>query len=224
MVSDSHVRAALAFALAVMLPLVAGCRREGPVRVPQGYLFEKGPYQGFYDPSGRLIRLLYDQNGDKKADVVILFHPNGAVRQVEADTNYDGVVDRWQSYNTSGVLEKEGYSRRGGKTPDTWEYFDATGAVIRRELDEDGSGKVNRVEMFEKGRLVAVGLDTDRDGKIERWQTWSGGRLVSEELDVDGDGIADRRLRYGPTGMLAGVDVLTRPRQAAQAKPAATSR
>jgi hypothetical protein len=212
------VRAAFAFGL-TMMAVVAGCRREGPVRVAQGYLFEKGPYQGFYDSGGHLIRLLYDQNGDKKADVVILFYPSGVVRQVEADTNYDGVVDRWQYYNESGQLEKEGYSRRGGKKPDTWEYFDRAGAVIRREVDEDGSGQVDRVEMFEKGYLVAVGLDTDRDGKIERWQTWSGGRLVSEELDIDGDGIADRRLRYGPHGTVAGVDVLTRPRQAAQATP-----
>ena len=213
------MRAALVSGLALTMAVLAGCRREGPQRVPQGYLFEKGPYQGFYDTNGRLTRLLYDQNGDKKADVVILFHPNGAVKQVEADTNYDGVIDRWQTYNEQGQLEKEGYSRRGGKTADTWEYYDKTGAVIRRELDEDGTGKVDRVEMFQKGRLVAVGLDTDRDGKIERWQTWSDGRLVSEELDIDGDGIADRRLRYGPGGTVAGVDVLTRPRQAAQATP-----
>jgi antitoxin component YwqK of YwqJK toxin-antitoxin module len=216
------VRAALASSLAFAAGLaltLAGCRREGPQKIPQGYLFEKGPYQGFYDPNGRLTRLLYDQNGDKKADVVILFYPSGVVKQVEADTNYDGIVDRWQSYNEQGQLEKEGYSRRGGKTADTWEYYDKTGAVIRRELDEDGTGKVDRVEMFQKGQLVAVGLDTDRDGKIERWQTWTSGRLVSEELDIDGDGIADRRLRYGPGGTVTGVDVLTHPRQAAQATP-----
>jgi hypothetical protein len=73
--------------------------------------------------------------------------------------------------------------------------------------------------MFQKGRLVAVGLDTDRKGKIARWQTWDGGRLISEEIDIDGDGVADRRLRYGANGMVAGVEVLTRPKQAAQATP-----
>jgi antitoxin component YwqK of YwqJK toxin-antitoxin module len=166
-----------------------------------------------------LTRLLYDQNGDKKADVVILFWPNGRVKQLEADNNFDGVVDRWQYYSELGQLEKEGYSRRGGKTADTWEYYDKTGAIVRREVDEDGAGTVDRVEMFQKGRLVAVGLDTDRNGKIERWQTWDGGRLVSEELDIDGDGIADRRLRYATGGVLAGVEVLTRPKQAAAATP-----
>ena len=80
-----------------MLTLVctAACHRQVPERVAQGYLFEKGPYQGFYDPSGKLMRLLYDQNGDKKADVVMLFYPSGRPKQVEADTDFDGKIDHW---------------------------------------------------------------------------------------------------------------------------------
>ncbi len=185
------------------------CREAGRDPAPQGYLFEKGPYQGFYDPSGKLMRLLYDQNGDKKADVVMLFYPNGRPRQVEADTDFDGQIDRWQYYSERGVIEKEGYSRRGGKQPDTWQYFDAKGAVVRREIDEDGDGRVDRTETIQEGRVVAVGIDGDGDGRIERWQTWVRGRMVSEEIDTDGDGITDRRLRYGPDGRVVAVEVLT---------------
>jgi len=89
--------------LALLLP--AACEKSGPEPAPQGYLFEKGPYQGFYDPNGKLIRLLYDQNGDKKADVVMLFYPNGKPKQVEADTDFDGKIDRWQYYTESGAIE-----------------------------------------------------------------------------------------------------------------------
>jgi antitoxin component YwqK of YwqJK toxin-antitoxin module len=177
--------------------------------VAEGYLFEKGPYQGFYDPNGKLMRLLYDQNGDKKADVVMLFYPSGRPKQVESDTDFDGKIDRWQYYSQNGVVEKEGYSRKGGTQPDTWQYFDTKGNLTRREIDENGDGLVDRTENFQNGRVAAVGVDSDGDGKIERWQTWIGGRLVSEELDTDGDGISDRRLRYGPGGRLAGMDILT---------------
>ena len=210
MVSDSWVRAAFLLFVPLILVGAGSCRRQQvPERVAEGYLFEKGPYQGFYDGSGKLTRLLYDQNGDKKADVVMLFHPNGKPRQVEADTDFDGKIDRWQYYSEKGVAEKEGYSRAGTAQPDTWQYFDAKGNLTRREIDENGDGKIDRTENFQDGRVVAVGVDSDGDGKIERWQTWVAGRVVSEELDTDGDGISDRRLRYGANGHLVGMDNLT---------------
>jgi antitoxin component YwqK of YwqJK toxin-antitoxin module len=199
------------FLLTVPLTFVsaAACQRQQkPERVAEGYLFEKGPYQGFYDGAGKLTRLLYDQNGDKKADVVMLFYPNGRLRQVEADTDFDGKIDRWQYYSELGVAEKEGYSSAGNAKPDTWQYFDAKGNLTRREIDENEDGKVDRIESFQNGRVVAVGIDSDGDGKIERWQTWVDGRVVSEELDIDGDGISDRRLRYGANGRLVGMDNL----------------
>jgi len=200
----------LLLAVPLAVAAAAGCRRDQkPERVAEGYLFEKGPYQGFYDGGGKLTRLLYDQNGDKKADVVMLFYPNGKPRQVEADSDFDGKIDRWQYYSEKGVAEKEGYSRAGNATPDTWQYFDVKGNITRREIDENGDGKVDRVENFQNGRVAAVGIDSDGDGKIERWQTWVGGRMVSEEIDSDGDGISDRRLRYGANGQFAGMDVLT---------------
>lgn len=198
-------------ALLTTVALATACsRNSGPQPIPQGYLFEKGPYQGFYSPNGKLIRLLYDQNGDKKADVVMIFHPNGAISSAEADTDQDGVVDRWQQYTASGVLEKEGYSRRSKGKPDLWQYPDKQGRITRRELDEDSDGQIDRTEAFQNSQLSAVGIDGDRDGKIERWQTWQMGRMTREELDLNADGIPDRRLRYSPAGGLIGVDMMNR--------------
>jgi hypothetical protein len=212
------VRARL-LVLPLALSCAAACTPEAPEPVREGYLFEKGPYQGFYGGNGKLIRLLYDQNGDKKADVIMLFYPNGRPQQVEADTDFDGKVDRWQYYSEKGVLEKEGSSSKGTAQPDTWQYYDAKGTVTRREFDENADGKVDRTENILAGRVASVGLDADGDGKIERWQTWSAGHVVSEELDTDGDGIGDRRLRYGPGGRLLGMDILS-----GRAGAAATSR
>ena len=108
------MRAALVFFVRLILVGAGSCRRQQvPERVAEGYLFEKGPYQGFYDGRGKLTRLLYDQNGDKRADVVMLFYPSGRPKQVEADTDFDAKIDRWQYYSERGVAEKEGYSRAG---------------------------------------------------------------------------------------------------------------
>jgi hypothetical protein len=211
------VRAVSALFVPLVFIYAAACTPQAPERVAQGYLFEKGPYQGFYGGDGKLIRLLYDQNGDKKADVVMTFYPNGRPKQVEADTDFDGAIDRWQYYSEAGLVEKEGSSRKGTAQQDTWQYFDAKGNVTRREVDETGDGKVDRTENLQDGRVVSVGVDSNGDGKIERWQTWSGGRAVSEELDIDADGIMDRRLRYGPGGRLLGMDTLA-------ARAGATSR
>jgi hypothetical protein len=204
----------LALAAIVMLG-TASCGRE-PQPSPEGGLFEKGPYQAIYGPDGRITRLLHDGNRDKVADVVTLFHPNGKPRQTEIDADYDGAVERWQSFSLSGTLEKEAMARRKPSTPDLWLYHDAAGAVIRRELDEDGDGVVDWIEHFEAGHLARVEVDSDRDGRIDRWQAlsidrWqalSEDRLIQEDVDTDGDGVADRRLRYDANGDLIGLDVL----------------
>jgi hypothetical protein len=199
---------------------LASCgRSQKPGPVPRAYLFEKGPYQGVYGPDGKMLRLLYDANGDKRADVVTLFHPNGAPRQAEIDTDFDGVVDRWQYFSTTGALEREGWARRRPGTVDTWEYRSADGSPFRREIDEDGNGSVDRTETFFERKLVGVAMDSDRNGRVDRWQRWHNGRLLQEEIDTDGDGIPDRRLRYGASGDVAGFEIIWPPARTASASP-----
>jgi hypothetical protein len=206
--------------LAVTGIILASCgRSQKPGPVPRAYLFEKGPYQGVYGPDGKLLRLLYDANGDKRADVVTLFYPNGVPRQAEIDTDFDGVVDRWQYFSTTGALEKEGWARRRPGTVDTWEYLSADGSPIRREIDEDGNGTVDRTETFFERKLVGVAMDSDRNGRVDRWQRWHNGRLLQEEIDTDGDGIPDRRLRYGVNGDVAGFEIIWQPARAASLSP-----
>jgi hypothetical protein len=124
--------------------LLAACdsRPSGP-RI---HLIEKGPYQALYDPRGRLERLVYDRNGDGKAEVVTLFATTGKPLRAEIDSDGDGTVDRWEYFRTDGALEKVGLSRRRNAQPDEWDFPDAAGGLARRELDEDGDGTVDRVE------------------------------------------------------------------------------
>jgi hypothetical protein len=210
--------AAAAVACAILL---AACgRSQKPAPVPRAYLFEKGPYQGVYGPDGKILRLLYDANGDKRADVVTFFHQNGAPRQAEVDTDFDGVVDRWQYFSMAGVLEKEGWARKRPGKVDTWEHRGPGGVPVRREIDEDGNGSVDRTEIFFESKLVGVAMDSDRNGRVDRWQRWHSGRLLQEEIDTDSDGIPDRRLRYDASGDVAGLEIIwKRPARAASASP-----
>jgi hypothetical protein len=135
---------------AVTLTGIAACA-PGPERVtpspsPAGILHQKGPYQAYYGPDGKIERLLQNVDGDGRADAVILYWPNGKVRAGEIDSDRDGTVDRWEYYSPDGVVEKVGTSRRNGARPDQWDIIDGNDRVVRREFDDDGDGKVDRSE------------------------------------------------------------------------------
>ena len=52
--------------------------------------------------------------------------------RVELDTNEDGIVDRWESYNQAGTLEKVGTSQENDGRVDTWAYPAADGSTAAR--------------------------------------------------------------------------------------------
>jgi len=186
--------------LVLALLCVGACAQPGGPR-EQAYLLEKGPYQAVYAPDGRMLRLLQDKDGDGRAEVVVAYEPDGT-RRAELDGDSDGIVERWEVYDSANRLVRVGQSRRTPGRADLWERLDAKGAVRERELDEDGDGRIDRRERFETQGLAGVELDTDGDGRIDHWQKWQAARLVSEELDTDGDGNPDRRLLYDARGTL----------------------
>jgi hypothetical protein len=189
------------FGPVVLLLCCSACAPAAPGPSVQAYLFEKGEFQAIYAPDGRVLRLLQDSDGDKRADTVVVYERDNS-RRAEIDTDHDGAVDRWEFYNAQNHLARVGQARRTRGQADLWELLDAHGAVRARELDENGDGRIDRIERFDASGLVAVELDTGTDGRIDRWQRWERGRLVSEDLDIDGDGQPDRRIVYDTSGAL----------------------
>jgi hypothetical protein len=128
--------------------LLSGCRdptlRDQPSPPPY-LLVEKGPYQSLYGPDGKIERLVYDRNGDRIADAVILYGPDGKVQLAEIDTDLDQVIDRWE-YFEGGVLVRVGSTRSTRGAPDSWDVVAPDGALMRREYDDDADGKVDRSE------------------------------------------------------------------------------
>lgn len=102
----------------MVLAALSGCD-DPTLRNRERYrLLEKGPYQSLYGEGGKIERLLYDRDGDRVADAVILYAPDGTVRAAEIDTDLDRVIDRW-------------------------EHFEG-GVLIRVEVDEDADGTPDR--------------------------------------------------------------------------------
>ncbi len=120
--APSSTRAGLVLASLPLLALTA-CGAEEPSRALPGggFLVQKQEFQALYDANGRIVRLLQDRNHDGRAEVVIVYYPNGKPQRGEIDTDKDGVVDRWEYFRTDGSLEKVGISRARNGVPDTWE-------------------------------------------------------------------------------------------------------
>ena len=141
-----------------------GAEQLSPSPSPAGILHQKGPYQAYYGPDGKIERLLKDEDGDGRAEAVILYWPNGKIRAGEIDSDRDGIVDRWEYYSTDGVLEKVGTSRKKQPRPDQWDIIDGSGRVVRREFDDDGDGMPDRSEPLagERRAPEATGLTQPR--------------------------------------------------------------
>jgi hypothetical protein len=96
-----------AVALAALTASACAFSPQAERRIPGGYvLMQKADFQALYDSNGRIVRLLQDRNHDGRAEVVILYYPNGKPQRGEIDTDEDGVVDRWEYFRSDGSLEK----------------------------------------------------------------------------------------------------------------------
>lgn len=174
-------------ALSLLLPTLA-C--SAPEPAPRFFFVEKGPYQAYY-VDGRIVRLLYDANGDGKADMQTLYGPEATPVSAEVDTNHDAIVDRWEFFAPDGSVEKIGTSRLTPGRPDDWVYPERPHASPSAAGDHPAS---------------TAREAQDTDGRPDRWLVFEDGRLVAEELDTDGDGKPDRRLLRGSGGEITAIE------------------
>jgi hypothetical protein len=149
--------------------------------------------------TGKLQLLKYDSNADGKIDT--WSHMDGArVVRIDLDKDGDGLIDRWEYYGPDRKLEKVGFSRAMDGKEDAWSYSGPDGTLIRIDVSTRRDGHVNRVEHFEKDRLVSAEEDSDSDGQIDKWESYDEERLASVAFDTGHRGTPDRRLVYGRSG------------------------
>lgn len=170
------------------------------------------PYeQASYDMTTHaLLRRVVDRNLDGVSDRIVTYEGFGGARVEEIDTDFDGTVDRWDTFGAEGQRLRSATSRAGGR-PDRIATYDRAGLLTTVETDSDLDGNFEHVQVYESGSLAAARVDTDGNGRIDRIRDYRPGYLAAEDFDTDEDGAADLRMTYAKGGGLLKVTMLRNP-------------
>jgi antitoxin component YwqK of YwqJK toxin-antitoxin module len=143
--------------------------------------------------------------------------------RLEQDTDYDGDLDTWQTYEDGKLATRQIDASDNGR-PDVWETYRAlvmrsrdvdrdgdglrdafyeyeSDSLIRERHDANGDGTPDLVVHYENRLRVRAEEDGDRDGRMDTWTTYTpfeGEELVARiERDTDGSGKVDLVETYG---------------------------
>ena len=155
------------------------------------------PPQPVYDaPSGRLIRLDWDADGDGRIEQRTYFAGARPMR-TEIDGDRDGRVDRWEYVDDAAALTHVGSSSANDGVEDTWQWAATDDGETRLDRAQYRDGVVDRREYFRQDVLVRAEEDANRDGLADKWETWASGVLVQAAFDTTfSTGRPNRRLHY----------------------------
>ena len=160
-----------------------------------------------------MIRDVLDRNQDGVSDRIITYEGFGGARTEETDTDFDGRVDRWETFGSEGQRMRSATASNGTR-PDRVASYDRAGALSRVEADTDLDGRFEVTRIYEAGKLVEIRIDSDGNGKVDRIQDFRMGYLSSEDFDTDEDGTSNLRLSFGEDGALLKVSVIASARPA----------
>jgi hypothetical protein len=154
-----------------------------------------------YDQEGRMVRRIdYDTNRNGMVEARLYFRDGEAIR-LEADSDEDGRVDRWEAYAAGGALQRLGTSSQRDGRADTWVIQSGSSMEVQTSTRRDGV--IDSRDRYENGTLTVTERDTNFDGLPDQWQQFDQGRLRQLELDTTlTSGRADRRLVYSAGGAL----------------------
>lgn len=161
-----------------------------------------------YDMSSHaVLRDVLDRNHDGISDRIVTYQGGTGTRLEETDTNFDGLVDRWDTFGADGLRNRSATARLGNR-PDRLATYDRAGQLSRVESDTDLDGLFELVQIYEGARLVRVELDSDGNGRPDRFQDFRNGFLSSEDFDTDEDGSPNLRMTYKEDGSLVSTAIL----------------
>jgi hypothetical protein len=205
---------------------VSACARSSLVDLPlwrveadsngQEVRFVQLPFeQTSYDMATHaVVQRVLDRNQDGVSDRIITFGGVGGARTDETDTDFDGTVDRWDTFGSEGQRLRSATARVGGR-PDRIATYDQAGILARVETDADLDGRFELVQILEGGKLMENRLDSDGNGRTDRLQDFRKGYLSVEDFDTDEDSRPDLRMTYGKDGTLLKISILNAPEPAA---------
>jgi hypothetical protein len=136
-----------------------------------------------------------DVNQDGVPDLWVYYNPQkpGEIVRQEEDTNGDGTVDAWSTFNGGKLVRREVDSTKEGR-PDVVFYYE-NDKIVREERDEKRDGRPTFRALYRDGRLARVEREVGGRGSTDLWITYDTTKaeetLLKEERDLDGDGSVD---------------------------------
>ena len=154
-----------------------------------------------------MVKDIQDRNQDGVSDRIVTYEGFGGARTVETDTDFDGTVDRWETFGPEGQRMRSATASLGTR-PDRVATYDRGGLLSRVEVDGDLDGRFETIRGYEAGKLTEIRIDSDGNGRTDRVQDFRKGYLSEEDFDTNEDGRADLRMTFARDGVLLKVTVL----------------
>jgi hypothetical protein len=166
-----------------------------------------------------VVRKVMDRNQDGISDRIVTYEGPAGARSEETDTDFDGIVDHWDTFAADGRRIRSAAAGRGA-TPDRIATYDSTGKLRQVEIASNSDGRIDLVRTYEGGRLSENRIDSNGNGRTDRIQDFRKGYLSIEDFDTDEDGRPNLRMTYAEDGTLLKAEVLDvgPPRQGPSAR------
>jgi len=147
------------------------------------------------NPERRVVKRDLDVDEDGKPEQVRYVDPTtGELIREENDSDYDGQIDVWRTYE-SGEIRTQAEDSNGDGAADVWESFER-GRMVERTVDRDTDGVQDAFYRYEGDVLAEERHDSDSDGRVDRVVTYRDLHRASSEEDRSGDGKVDTWTTY----------------------------
>jgi hypothetical protein len=136
-----------------------------------------------------------DVDEDGRPEQVRYVDPSsGNVVRQENDSDYDGEIDVWQTYE-AGEIASRAEDSNGDGAADVWESY-SRGRMVERTVDRDTDGVQDAFYRYDGDILAEERHDSDGDGRVDRVVTYSDLHRQSAHEDRNGDGKVDTWTTY----------------------------
>lgn len=121
----------------------------------------------YYDPAGQVLKVGFSRKNDGKPDAWAYSGADGQVQRVEVSTTGDEkTIDRREFY-TAGVLARVEEDTNADGKVNVWETYEGT-VLKTTTFDEDGDGRPDRRLSYRDGALVLIESNPDAAGAFTR--------------------------------------------------------
>lgn len=125
----------------------------------------------YYDAHSTLVKVGFSRGDTGTVDAWAFAGDDGKTRRIEISSMADEKkIDRWEDYVGGTIASAEEDTNHDGHV-DKWETYDEGGVLKTASFDENGDGKPDRRLSYADGTLVGIDSDPDGSGAFRKHVT-----------------------------------------------------